>query len=76
MPLMYDPESKTTNFKMELLESKGGKAYDVPAICKSLQQDILNAMSCSQLYLVNNAACNYSVSEGRTNIMSLPYLTD
>lgn len=71
MPLMYDPESKQPIFKMELLESKGGKAYDVPAICKSLQEDILNAMSCSQLYLVGNAADNYSVSEGRTNIMSL-----
>ena len=71
MPLMYDPETKQPVFKMELLESKGGKAYDVPAICRKLQEDILNAMLCSQLYLTGNAADNYSVAEGRTNIMSL-----
>ena len=28
-------------------------------------------MLCSQLYLTGNAADNYSVSEGRTNIMAL-----
>ena len=71
MPLMYDPESKQPIFKFELLESKGGKAYDVPQICRKLQEDILNAMLCSQLYLTGNAADNYSVSEGRTNIMAL-----
>ena len=71
MPLMYDPESKQPIFKFELLESKGGKAYDVPAICRKLQEDILNAMLCSQLYLTGNAADNYSIAEGRTNIMSL-----
>ena len=68
---MYDPESKQPIFKFELLESKGGKAYDVPAICRKLQEDILNAMLCSQLYLTGNAADNYSIAEGRTNIMSL-----
>lgn len=71
MPLLYDPESKQPIFKMELLESKGGKAYDVPAICKQLQDDIAAAMSCSVLRLTGNSPDNYSVGTGKTNLMAL-----
>lgn len=71
MPLLYDPESKQPIFKMELLESKGGKAYDVPAICKQLQDDIASAMSCSILRLTGNSPDNYSVGTGKTNLMAL-----
>lgn len=71
MPLMYDPESKQPIFTMELLESKGGKAYDVPAICKQLQDDIAAAMSCSVLRLTGNSPDNYSVGTGKTNLMAL-----
>lgn len=71
MPLMYDPESKQPIFTMELLESKGGKAYDVPAICKQLQDDIASAMSCSVLRLTGNSPDNYSVGTGKTNLMAL-----
>jgi len=71
MPLMYDPESKQPVFTMELLESKGGKAYDVPAICKQLQDDIASAMSCSVLRLTGNSPDNYSVGTGKTNLMAL-----
>ncbi len=71
MPLLYDPESKQPVFKMELLESKGGKAYDVPAICKQLQDDIASAMSCSILRLTGNSPDNYSVGTGKTNLMAL-----
>lgn len=71
MPLMYDPESKQPIFTMELLESKGGKAYDVPAICKQLQDDIAAAMSCSILRLTGNSPDNYSVGTGKTNLMAL-----
>ena len=71
MPLMYDPESKQPIFTMNLLESKGGKAYDVPAICKQLQDDIAAAMSCSVLRLTGNSPDNYSVGTGKTNLMAL-----
>ena len=71
MPLMYDPETKQPVFKMDLLESKGGKAYDVPAICKQLQDDIAAAMSCSILRLTGNSPDNYSIGTGRTNLMAL-----
>ena len=54
-----------------MLESKGGKSYDVPAICKQLQDDIASAMSCSILRLTGNSPDNYSVGTGRTNLMAL-----
>lgn len=71
MPLMYDPETKQPIFKMELLESKGGKAYDVPEICKQLQDDISASMSCSTLRLTGSTADNFSVGTGKTNLLSL-----
>ena len=71
MPLMYDPESKQPIFKFDLLESKGGKAYDVPAICKQLQDDIAAALSCSILRLTGNSPDNFSVGTGKTNLMAL-----
>ena len=71
MPLLYDPESKQPIFTMELLESKGGKAYDVPEICKQLQNDIAAAMSCSVLRLTGNTPDNYSVGTGKTNLLAL-----
>ena len=71
IPLMYDPETKQPIFKMDLLESKGGKAYDVPAICKQLQDDIAAALSCSILRLTGNAPDNYSIGTGKTNLMAL-----
>ena len=71
IPLMYDPETKQPVFKMDLLESKGGKAYDVPAICKQLQDDIAAALSCSILRLTGNSPDNYSIGTGKTNLMAL-----
>lgn len=71
IPQMFDPDAKLPVFDFSLLESKGGKAYDIAAIIRQLQDDILAAMSCSVMKLQGNSGDSFSILEGGTHLMSL-----
>jgi hypothetical protein len=70
-PLAYDPESKAEMFKVSLLESKGGKAYDVLAIIKVLQANILSVLSCDAVTMSVDQAGSLSLQDGDTNLLAL-----
>lgn len=70
-PQMYDAESKLPLFSVELLESKGGKAYDVLAIIKALQATILSVLSCDAVIMSADKAGSFSLQDGDTNLLAL-----
>ena len=71
MPLMYDPETKQPVFKMDLLESKGGKAYDVPISVNNYKMILQQLCHVRSYVLTGNSPDNYSIGTGRTNLMAL-----
>jgi hypothetical protein len=70
-PVMYDIETKQPLFTLELLESKGGKAFDTTEIIGQLEKDILRALFWDVLTLTGNTSDNFSTNQGRTNLTAL-----
>ena len=70
-PSQVDPESKTEMFSFSLLENKSGKAYDIPAIIKMLQQNILAVLGCESLALGADKGGSLSLQDSQTNMLSL-----
>jgi hypothetical protein len=71
VPAMSDPESGQAMFTYELLESKGLSKYDVDAIIKRLQGDIMSALSCDLLKMGMDTAGSFSLQDGDTNILTM-----
>jgi hypothetical protein len=71
MPLAYDDMTKNPMFSLELLEAKGGKAFDIPGIIKSLQNDILVALSVDVIALGNDQQGSFSLADAKTNLLSM-----
>jgi len=69
-PKMVDPESKADMFSFSLLEQKGGKAYDLPAIIKMLQSNILSVLSCDSIAMGTTGG-SLSLQDGSTNLLAL-----
>ena len=70
-PTMPDPDSKTDLFKFSLLEHKSGKAYDLPAIIKLLQSNILSVLSCDSITMGAEKGGSLSLQDGSTNMLAL-----
>lgn len=70
-PKSYDPETKQSLFEVSLLESKGGKAYDVLAIIKALQVSILSVLSCDAVTMSADQAGSLSLQDGDTNLLAM-----
>jgi hypothetical protein len=71
MPKSYDMDSKGEMFTVELLESKGGKAYNVLEIIKTLQANILSVLSCDAVKMGSDTAGSLSLEDGDTNLLAL-----
>ena len=71
VPGMIDPESKLPMFTYELMESKGSAKYDVEAIIKRLQMDILSALSVDVLKMGTDGAGSFSLAESKSSILAL-----
>jgi hypothetical protein len=70
-PRMVDPESKTDLFSFSLLEQKSGKAYDLPAIIRLLQANILSVLSCDAITMGSDKGGSLSLQDGSTNLLAL-----
>lgn len=69
-PKMLDPDSKVDLFSFSLLERKSGNAYDLPAIIKMLQSNILSVLSCDSI-LMGEKGGSLSLQDGATNLLAL-----
>lgn len=70
-PAMSDPETKLPMFSVSLLESKGAARFDVTQIIKSLQDDILRALSCDVIAQGANTGGSFSLNDSTTSLFSL-----
>lgn len=70
-PLMYDPDSKLPLFDIKLLEHKGSPAFDLDAIIKRYQNDILVAMSADVITMGSGEGGSFSLAESKTNMLTL-----
>jgi len=57
-------------FSLQMLESKSGKAYDLPLIIKMLQANILSVLSCDSLTMGAEGG-SLSLQDGDTNMLAL-----
>ena len=71
LPLMYDETTKQPLFTLDLLEAKGGKSFDLPAIIKALQQDILVALSADGLSMGSGEGGSFSLASSKENLLSM-----
>jgi len=71
IPKSYDMDSKGEMFTVELLESKGGKAYNVLEIIKTLQANILSVLSCDAVKMGSDTAGSLSLEDGDTNLLAM-----
>lgn len=69
-PKMIDPESKQDLFALSLLEHKSGKAYDLPAIIKLLQNNILSVLSADSISMGESGG-SLSLQDDSTNLLAL-----
>lgn len=71
VPLVIDTESKLHRFTYELMESKGTAKYDVEAIIKRLQSDILSALSVDVVKLGADGGGSFSMAESKSSILAI-----
>lgn len=65
-PIMYDPDSKLPLFEIKLLEHKGNPAFNLDAIIKRYQNDILTALSANVI-----GGESFSLDNSETNLLTL-----
>ena len=71
MPKIIDPETKQNLFGFSMLEPKTGKAYDLPAIIKMLQNNILSVLSCDSITMGADKGGSLSLQDSATNMLAL-----
>lgn len=71
LPKIIDPNTNENMVTLELLEAKGGKAFDIPAIIAALQNDILTALSCDVVRLGQQNVGSYSLSSSKENLLAM-----
>ena len=71
MPLMYDQDSKLPLFDFKLLEAKGSSKFDLPAIIKQLQADILVALSVDVITASPDMQGTFSIKDTKTNLCAM-----
>lgn len=71
MPQMFDPESKLPMFDFKLLEAKGTNKFDLPAVIKQLQNDILMALSCDVITMGADINGSFSIRDTKTNLCAM-----
>lgn len=69
-PKMIDPETKQDLFSFSLMENKNGKAYDLPAVMKLLQNNILSVLSADSISMGESGG-SLSLQDGNTNLLAL-----
>lgn len=58
-------------FDFTMLEPKTGKAFDIPAITKMLQANILSVLSCDSITMGSDKGGSLSLQDGDTNMLAL-----
>ena len=71
LPKILDPNTNENMVSLELLEAKGGKSFDIPAIISALQTDILTALSVDVVRLGANNVGSYSLSSSKENLLAM-----
>jgi hypothetical protein len=71
MPLMYDQDSKLPLFDFKLLEAKGNSKFDLPAIIKQLQADVLLALSVDVITVSPDMQGTFSIKDTKTNLCAM-----
>ncbi len=71
MPLIYDQVAKLPMFDFKLLEAKGNSKFDLPAIIKQLQNDILVALSTDVITLGSDMQGSFSIKDTKTNLCAM-----
>lgn len=70
VPMMYD-DSGNPFFKYDLMEAKGVAKYDLEAIIKRLQTDILSALNVDILKLGNSGTGSFSLADAKTSVLAM-----
>lgn len=70
VPGMYDDQGNKL-FEYELMESKGSAKYDVEAVIKRLQGDILAALNCDILKLGADGTGSFSLAESKSSVLAI-----
>lgn len=71
LPKIIDQETNQNLVDLELIEAKGGKAFDIPSIIAALQTDILTALSVDVVKLGANSVGSYSLASSKENILAM-----
>lgn len=71
MPKLIDPETKESIFGFQMIEPKTGKAFDLPAIIKMLQNNILSVLSCDSITMGADKGGSLSLQDSGTNMLAL-----
>ena len=69
-PLMNDDNGNPT-IKIELLEAKYGKSFDIPKVIEALQTDILTALSVDVVKLGSAGQGSYSLASSKENLLAM-----
>ena len=70
VPGMYD-DAGNKLFEYDLMESRGSAKYDVEAIIKRLQGDILAALNCDILKLGADGTGSFSLAESKSSVLAI-----
>lgn len=70
MPKTMDDKGSDL-FSLELMEHKSGKAYDLPAIIKQLQANILYVLGCGSVSMSAADGGSLSLQDSDTNLLAL-----
>jgi hypothetical protein len=69
-PMMKDDQGNDM-FSLDLLEQKGGKAYDLPGIISQLQANILSVLSANAITMGADKSGSMSLQDSDTNMLAL-----
>ena len=71
LPKIIDQETNQNLVDLELIEAKGGKAFDIPSIIAALQTDILTALSVDVVRMGATSVGSYSLASSKENILAM-----
>jgi hypothetical protein len=70
VPNMYD-DAGNQLFSYELMETKGAAKYDVEAVIKRIQGDILSALNVDILKLGSDGTGSFSLAESKSSVLAI-----
>lgn len=70
VPNMYD-ENGNQMFSYDLMEAKGSAKFDVEAVIKRLQGDILSALNVDILKLGSDGTGSFSLAESKSSVLAI-----